>query len=359
MKEKKNIKFFNNGLLAKYLSNEVNSVEKLEVETWLEQSDENLEELEQHRKMLDTINACYKAESFNSVDAWKKVKAKMNEPKMNVIQHKKFRKEAISRFYKYAAIAVIAVLLGSAGFYIGFRNKVTEIYTEIISTPEQVINEYTLPDGSVVALNSNSKLIFPKQFKEETREVTIEGEAFFDVKPNPGKPFIINAGNAQVKVVGTSFNVSAYPETEKVEVVVKTGKVQIISKGSDEISVKNEIYLIPGEKGTLFSNSRFPEKSINPDPNYLAWKTHDFVFEEVPLNEVFKCLEKTYHVKINVLEPELSDLKLNAQFDKKPIDFILNVVSLTFNLNLSVDNEQYTFSNQKKLKTIKQDETGI
>jgi len=346
MKEKKNIEIFNKELLAKYLSNEVNSREKLKVETWLNQSVENREELEQSRKMLDNIDAFYKAKSFDSDVAWNNLKAKINPPQMKVIQRKNIGKEVVTRFYKYAAIIVFAILLGSAGYYFGFRNKVTEIYSEIISPQNQVINEYILPDGSVVALNSNSKLVFPKHFKGDTREVTIYGEAFFDVKPNPEKPFIITAGNAQVKVVGTSFNVCAYPETETVEVVVQTGKVQVISKITETITGANEVYLIPGEKGTLYNKSSILEKSENSNPNYLAWKTRDFTFNEVPLDEVFHCLEKTYHVKIKVEEPELNDLILNAQFDKKSIDFILNVVGLTFNLELSVENEQYTFSSR-------------
>lgn len=346
MKEKKNIEFFNRELLARYLSNEVNALEKLEVETWLSQSVENREELEQSRKMLDTIDAFYKAKSFDSGVAWNNVKAKMNLSQMKVIQRKNIGKEVVTRFYKYAAIIVFAVLLGSAGYYFGFRNKVTEVYSEIISTQNQVINEYILPDGSVVALNSNSKLVFPKHFKGDTREVTIYGEAFFDVKPNHEKPFIINAGNAQVKVVGTSFNVCAYPETEMVEVVVTTGKVQLISKNTEALSGEKLVYLIPGEKGTLFNKSSMPEKSENSNPNYLAWKTRDFIFNDIPLDEVFTCLEKTYHVKIQVTDPVLNDLKLNAQFDKKPIDFILNVVGLTFNLELSVEDEQYTFSSR-------------
>ena len=347
MKEKKNIENFNRELLAKYLSNEVNSLEKLEVETWISQSAENREELEQSRKMLDNIDAFYKAERFDSEVAWNKLRAKINPAQLTVIKRKSIGKEVISRFYKYAAIIVFAVLLGSAGFYIGFRNKVTEVYSEIISPENQVVNEYILPDGSVVALNSNSKLVFPKHFKGDTREVTLYGEAFFDVKPNAEKPFIITAGNAQVKVVGTSFNVSAYPGNETVEVVVTTGKVQVTNKNAEALADANLVYLIPGEKGTLFTKSSILEKSQNSNLNYLAWKTRDFIFNDIPLNEVFQCLEKTYHVKIQVTDPKLNDLKLNAQFDKKPIDFILNVVGLTFNLELSVDNEQYTFSSHK------------
>ena len=346
MKEKKNIEIFNRELLAKYLSNEVSSLEKLEVETWISQSAENREELEQSRKMLDNIDAFYKAERFDSEVAWNKLRAKINPAQLTVVERKSIGKEAISRFYKYAAIIVFAVLLGSAGFYIGFRNKVTVVYSEIISPENQVVNEYILPDGSVVALNSNSKLVFPKHFKGDTREVTLYGEAFFEVKPNAEKPFIITAGNAQVKVVGTSFNVSAYPGNETVEVVVTTGKVQVTNKNAESLADANLVYLIPGEKGTLFTKSSILEKSQNSNLNYLAWKTRDFIFNDIPLNEVFKCLEKTYHVKIQVSDPKLNDLKLNAQFDKKTIDFILNVVGLTFNLELSFEDEQYTFSSR-------------
>jgi len=98
MKEKKNIEIFNRELLAKYLSNEVNPREKLEVETWISQSAENREELEQSRKMLDTIDAFYKAKSFDSGVAWKNIKAKINPPQMKVIQRKNIGKEVFAQF---------------------------------------------------------------------------------------------------------------------------------------------------------------------------------------------------------------------------------------------------------------------
>lgn len=346
MEEKRNIENFNRELLAKYLNNEVCSREKLEVESWLNQSEKNREEMKQSRQMLEKVDVYYKTKSFNSNAVWNNVHSKIYPPQLTVIQHKKVRKETIAQFYKYAAIIVVAMLLGSVGYYIGFRNH-TAVYNQIVSAEKQVLNEFVLPDGSVVALNSNSKLAFPKQFSDNVREVTITGEAFFDVKPNPDKPFIINAGNAQVKVLGTSFNVCAYPETDAIEVVVKTGKVQVISKVSEMFSESHEVFLVPGEKGTLFNKSNILEKSENINPNYLAWKTHDLVFNEVPLSEVIQCLEKVYHVEIQIMEPELNDLLLKAHFDKKPIDFVLNVVRLTFNLELSGENELYTLSNRK------------
>jgi ferric-dicitrate binding protein FerR (iron transport regulator) len=184
------------------------------------------------------------------------------------------------------------------------------------------------------------------------REVFIDGEAFFDVKPNPDKPFIIHAGNAQVKVLGTSFNVCAYPNTETVEVVVKTGKVQVNNVNPESGNEYKEVILVPGEKGTLYNSTNVLEKALNPDPNYIAWKTRDLVFNEVPLKEVFKDLEKVYHVEIQVSDPKLNDLLLEAQFDHKPVDFVLNVIQITFDLDLKKENEQFTFS-ERKIEQVK------
>lgn len=346
MEEKRNIENFDRELLAKYLNNEVCSREKLEVESWLNQSDKNREELKECQQMLKKVDVYYKTKSFDSNAAWNNVHSKINPEQLTVVQRKKVRKETIAQFYKYAAIIVVAILLGSLGYYIGFRNQMPEVYSEIISAEKQVLKEYVLPDGSVVALNSNSKLEFPKQFASDIREVTIIGEAFFDVKPNPEKPFVINAGNTQVKVLGTSFNVRAYPESETVEVVVKTGKVQVIRKTDDLLAESQEVFLTPGEKVILFNERNLLEKSVNANLNFLAWKTNDLIFNETPLSEVIQCLEKVYHIEIQLNEKELNDLLLTAHFDKKPIDFVLNVVRLTFDLELNGENEHFTLTSR-------------
>ena len=341
------IENFNRDLLVKYLNNEVSPDEKLEVENWLKQSEENLEELEQSQQILLNVDAYFKAKTYDSKTAWNNVHAKITHLQPTVI-NQRIRKEAIIRFYKYAAVIVVAILLGIFGYYVGFRNQKTDFFSEVISTEEQVVNEFILPDGSKVALNSNSQLLFPKHFKDNVREVMVYGEVFFDVTPDPDKPFIIHAGNAQVKVLGTSFNVSAYPNNETIEVVVKTGKVQVRNVNQEIKSENSEVVLIPGEKGTLFKKSNVLERATNSDPNYIAWKTRNLVFNEVPLKEVFKSLENVYHVKIQVSDPKLNDLLLEAQFDHKPVEFVLNVIQITFDLELTNEKEQFTFSERKK-----------
>jgi ferric-dicitrate binding protein FerR (iron transport regulator) len=233
------------------------------------------------------------------------------------------------------------------GYYIANQNTVSEIYAEISPSGTLDVQEHILQDGTVVTLNNNSKISFPKRFKGNVREVTITGEAFFDVEPNPEKPFIINAGEAQVKVLGTSFNISAYPEQEKVEVIVETGKVQVTRKSEPDTDENHVLLLNPGEKGTFSEQNNKLEKNVNADRNYLAWKTHNLVFEETPLHQVISYLKKVYRIDIQLTDKELNNLVLTAEFNKKPIDFILNVIQLTFYLDLREENGQYILSKQE------------
>lgn len=349
MKEKQNIGEIDWTLVGKYLAGEANSAEIKQVEEWSKQSDENLAELHKSRQMLDNIDNYYRFKKFDTEIAWKQVHSKTDELQPNTVQLKFSRKEVFLRLYKYAAVLIVAIALGYLGYYFGIKDQSILRNTEISAAEKQVVNEYILPDGSLVALNSNSKLIFPKEFNTDIREVTIVGEAFFDVNPNPEKPFVIHAGNADVKVLGTSFNVSAYPENEAVEVVVESGTVQVSRAVSNkqESNDVSEIILNPGEKGMVFSSNKKLEKSVNHDVNYFAWKTQNLVFNETPLKEVAVYLERVYHIDIQLREEELNDLTLSATFNKKPVEFVLNVIQLTFDLELTNENDLFILSNQK------------
>lgn len=346
MKEKKNIENLNWEILAKYFTKEINPGEKAELENWTSVSDENKMEMEKTQKMVDDIDAFYQTQKIKTNAAWKNVQSKLNPLHLTTVQPKKVRKEVFAQFYKYAAILVMAILLGSLGYFVGIKNQIPFQGTEMVSSGTEVLNELKLPDGTLVSLNSYSKLEFPKKFKGQIREVSIQGEAFFDVTPNPEKPFIINAGNTQVKVLGTSFSVCAYPENEKVEVVVKTGKVELAQKTGDNFTGINHIFLTPGEKGTFFMANNSLKKSMNKNQNYLAWKTHDLIFNETPLVEVIDCLNKAYHTKIQLNNEALKSQLYTAHFDKKPLDFVLDVMQISFNLEISKNNEQITLSSR-------------
>lgn len=331
-------------MMGKYLSHETTDEETAQVETWANQSGENREELDKIRLLLAQADSVYKLKRYDSKAAWQSVSNRTNTSQLNKVRRISFTKEKMKTFYKYAAVLVVALLLGAAGYYIGFQNPMREITSSEISANIQTPNEYILPDGSVVTLNSDSKISFPKRFKGDSREVTISGEAFFDVKRNQEKPFIITAGEARVKVLGTSFNVSAYPDNERVEVLVESGRVEVSHKENISVEKEEKILLTRGEKGTLLKKENVLVESVNTDRNYLAWKTRNLVFNETPMKEVINHLRKVYHVDIQTEDEKINEMVLTAEFDKKPIDFVLNVVKITFDLDLNYEDEYYILS---------------
>lgn len=322
-------------LIAKYLSGESDATETESVKNWAASADQNQRELEQHSLLLNKTDKFYQIKGYNTDKAWNNIHQRTVSTSPSN-RFTIFRKKTSAVFYKYAAILLIAILLGAASYYL-VKNQMNPVYAEIISGEGQLVNEFVLPDGSTVTLNSNSKLMYPEEFNNQHREVTITGEAFFDVKPDPDRPFIINAGDARVKVLGTSFNVNAYPEAEAVEVTVKTGIVQVVCCEGEEREVA-EILLNAGEKGTVFNGNRKLEKTLNTDRNYLAWKTHTLVFEKTRLAEVVQYLNKVYYTDIQLENKEMENLLLTAQFEEKSADFILNVIRLTFDLELKQEN---------------------
>ena len=283
------------------------------------------------------VDLYFQLKKYRTEIAWGKVQ--------NQIQHKsqskgaKFRRLISNPFMRIAATVLVAALLSFAGYNIFSRWSASNQMIEL-SASDQLVKIVTLPDGTLVSLNSDTQLSYPKRFGNYTREVTIEGEAFFEVKPNKKKPFIIHVGNAQIKVLGTSFNVNAYPSAKLMEVIVKTGKVQVINK-SNKTKQSNELILNQGEKGTLVFSSNALLRTTNENPNFLAWKTHNLIFRATSLGEVISNLEKVYKVNIRLDDPKLNSLLLTAHFNNYSLDVILKVIETTFQMETQKIGGQY------------------
>lgn len=287
--------------------------------------------------MVEKVDLYFDLKKYPAEKALEKVQNKIQ--KRSQSSFKRVVKLISNPLMRYAAAVLVAVLLSVAGYEM-LTNKAESPKILEISSADQVVKSFELPDGTLVSLNSDTQLKYPKRFGKETREVTIEGEAFFEVKPNKNKPFIIHAGNAQIKVLGTSFNVSAYPRARLVEVIVETGKVQV----SNKLTVTeqtNELILDPGDKGTLVYSSNALLKTTNQDPNFMAWKTNNLIFRATSLNEVIRNLEKVYKVNIRLADPKLNGLLLTAQFNDYPLDFILKVIETTFQMETQKIDGQY------------------
>jgi transmembrane sensor len=339
------MKKFNNiypgwDLQAKYLAGEASPEEKNLVESWINESENNFREFNQNREIFEKTGLYYQSTRFNESSAFASVKSKIN----NEVEHSQDLnspgRKIYLRFLRYAAVIILVVAAGFSVHWLGTRSASTPKIENFSTANKEIRREVALPDGSLVTLNGNTTIFYPSRFNAKTREVEIKGEAFFDVKPDPGRPFIIKAGNTNITVLGTSFNVSAYPNDETVEVVVETGRVQVTGQSTNP-EYGGEVLLSKGEKATFSKKDKTLQKKTNDDPNYLGWKTQTLVYTKAPLEYVIQNLKKTYQVEIDVSDPEIEKLVLTASFNNKSIDFILDVIRLTFNLELSTENNRY------------------
>ena len=187
-----------------------------------------------------------------------------------------------------AAVIVFAFVTFVVDKFFSTENVMNRVTT---SNLEQ--KDFSLADGTIVNINSNSQLDFPTVFDSHQRNVKLSGEAFFDVARNESKPFIIETEKASIEVLGTSFNVRSFPDENRIEVFVQTGSVKVNLKDKEEAHV-----LSPGE---LFVY-RFDEKTIektkaNP-ANVNAWKSGKLIFKNRPMEEILSALEKQHSVTI-------------------------------------------------------------
>ena len=238
--------------------------------------------------------------------------------------------------FRIAAAALILLSLGTAAIYMNNSGLLSKKITVLAGMDQKNIL-VSLPDGSKVYLNRNSLFSYKKNFGTHGRDVKLTGEAFFEITPDKSKPFIIDAGKAKVKVVGTTFNVITNNTNAAVEVFVKTGKVLVSdSTGS------NTIQLDPGFIGTM--NSKSSDKALNTNPNYLSWKTGYLDYNGQKLNTVFSDLKRVYNMNIVADDPQILDNPWHSPIDNVDEETIIRIICTSFNLSYTKDGNVYHLS---------------
>ena len=191
-----------------------------------------------------------------------------------------------------------------------------------------------LPDGTIVHLNSESKLTYTPDFNGKLREVVLEGEAFFEVTPNKEKPFIVKTSVFDVEVLGTSFNVSVYNDENIVETALMEGKVKLTMQGCPS----KPVYLTPSQKFIYSRSDRQGTISIMEGDTELAWKQGILAFNAEPLEEVFRKIERWYGVTMHYDKESLVNDNFTGQFKMISIQEMMNILRMHYNLKFKIEN---------------------
>ena len=315
-------------LLAKYLDGEATAYDLEALEAWLNADTANTLELDRYRKIWNS-NSKSKIDFEPDVSlAWQKVQNRINtESPLKPLTIKK------NPFFRNFSIAASVALLVGFGVYFYFFKESSINYQSIVSQSNSV--EKSLSDSSKIILNYNTKLEFPDQFSSSERRVKLKGEAFFDIKPNPVKPFIIEVDKLNIKVLGTSFNVNE--DSLNISVIVRTGKVEVAKSASEREILTVGQALVYDKIKKSFS------RKYNADPNEFAYYNKVFTFKNTSLKQVTQMLSKGYHAKVSVGSQELSELAITTKFENESLADALQIIAETLQLKLKIENNSYVF----------------
>lgn len=258
----------------------------------------------------------------------------------------RWRQRFLSIITRAAAVLMLPVLAFS--LYMLFRYQsvrhapvsVNQAYNEVFSSVD-AITKVTLPDGSDVWLNHSSSLKYPAVFRGRTRDVELSGEGYFKVVSNSKVPFIVKAGDLQILARGTTFNVMAYPEEDKIETSLIEGIVEI-QKASPGRRAASLVTMNPTDLSVYHKVKEEVLTSTINDDRYFAWRYGRLVFNEEPLDEVARKLSRWFNVDIRIADTRLLDFTYTATFEKETLPQVLELMSLVSPVRYSVSEREKT-----------------
>lgn len=219
-------------------------------------------------------------------------------------------------------------------------DQLDELVFNTLSVPFGKTFELRLSDGTKAHLNAGSSLRYPVKFlKGLDRNVYITGEAFLEVAKDSLHPFVVNTVNMNVKVLGTKFNVSAYPEDETTDVVLVEGAVSLY-RSTEKFDNQNSIFLKPGFKGSFNKKSNEISNESVITSLYTSWMDGELVFRNMDFNNILRKLERHYNVSIENRNEELAAKRFNANFGKEPIVNVLQELKVNYGIEFIINDNK-------------------
>lgn len=304
-------------LLISYLNKTTTIDEKQLVEEWLAEDSANQSEFDKMKVVWEKAGAIRDFESIDLNKNWASLQGKLESDNM--------QPRLGWQLWKYAA----AVLLIATVAFLLIRPQ--ELVVQRVAANDGQ-REVTLSDGTVVWLNKGASLEYPETFSASRREVTLKGEAFFDVMHNPDAPFVVVADGTKTEVLGTTFTIKE-DEGELLKLVLATGKVRF-TKGDEEA------ILLPGQMIEVDEKGAIAKKD-NADKNFMSWKTRKLTFDNAPMQTVITDISKLYGVTLEIENENFLTCPLTTTFQDEPLKDVLETIELLFNIEIQQNGQLY------------------
>jgi len=316
-------------LISKYLTGNCTPEEEQRLSTWLESAPDNRRFFEEMRQLWELSSSASDADAdVDTAAAWQRVSERI-EPQQTTAQRQSLK--GSTRFILRVAAGVLLIL--AAAWWLFPTNDTIEPVILMTAANEQ--QRLQLPDGTQVTLNADTRLEYLPDFEE--REVRLSGEAFFSVVRDSSRPFRVQTDALLTTVLGTAFNVRAYPQDDAIEVLVEEGRVEVAFAKKEQDTVAGTSLLLGAGESALYQRQ---SGALNPGAggqNVGAWRSGNFKFDTAPLSVVLADLQRYYDVKIRVSNKDL--LNCTFSFERQQPDLQVVLEWISFSMGLEVKQE--------------------
>ncbi len=336
-------------LILMYFEGDCSKADEKKVLDWKNNNEENRKEFELLKNVWDTQDL-----TLPQVDVEKSLEvvkqrisnyaddSEMQRLKIIKIQHKKKLSQFINSFTlpSYLKTAAVILILFS-GIYFFSKLFQNNLMREVIIKHKE-LKEITLSDGTKVKLDAGSSIKFPDKFEDDKREVFLNGEAYFKVTSDLQTPFIVHTNQAEITVLGTKFNVRAWDQTHKVAVVVVDGKVSLRPEGVN--NNKSVVIISAGQISVVDENGLLLNPVYTDTELHLAWLNREYYFQSAPLGEVLNQLKRWHDIEFSLPVDSYVDNRITVNLENKPIEDILDLISLIMNFKYVMNGNSVTFT---------------
>ncbi|VAW18499.1 Putative anti-sigma factor [hydrothermal vent metagenome] len=307
---------------------ELSEGKKVEVFKEYQVSQEDIEVL--HRLWLGLEFKPFKQPEIEVENALNETVWKLAEKNISRVAQKPLRK-LFENFARIAAVLILPILTFS--IYLYFQNNnptIINVTPQLVTIHAQpgTKTSFLLPDGSKVWLNAGSELTYPSYFNGKSRDISLSGEAYFEVVKNEKIPMVVSALGVEVKVYGTIFNIYAYPSESYVKTTLVEGSVSL-SSSIGKFNGEEEFFIEPGQTVTFFKDTKELTVQNEDTFTHTAWKDGILVFRNNTFAEVLTRLSRRYNVDIELKDLSLSSIHLDAKFRDEDINQVLRLLSYT------------------------------
>lgn len=365
-------------LIIRFLSRKASKEDLVSLRLWLKESSLNRRQFDEICDVWLASKQIKRKNEYDTLRAWQKT-LQSNSFDQHLTKSSKIKN---NRFFiqwqKVAAIFIFFFVTGSVVTYLT-RNKIAptnfSAFTEHY-VPYGSKSKVILPDGTKVWINSGSHLSYSQKFNTIDREVTLDGEAYFDVHKNALKPFLVKTSGVTIKVLGTAFNVKAYSDEKTIKTTVERGLVQVYTNTSLQKSVER-VFLHPKEmatyiKGSIDLNVDGIEKtdkdvvSDNGKQNQVmnkvnalivntdvvtkletSWKDTRWIIEREELKDLTLKIERRFNVKIDFADSKLKSYVFSGILDDESLEQVLEIIKMSAPIRYTLKQDKVTFYENK------------